>query len=296
MIVTRFAPSPTGYLHLGHAYAALRAYDAGERFLLRIEDIDRTRCRPEFEAAILEDLAWLGLHWEEPVLRQSDRSFPYAAALQTLTAKGLIYPCFCTRKDIAEEIARAGAAPHGAEGPLYPGLCRDLSEDTRREKIASGIACALRLDTKKAATIAGVLSFEEQGNGPQDEHGTIAVDPLSLGDVVLARKELPAAYHLAVVVDDAFQGVTLVTRGNDLFAATHVQRLLQALLGLPAPAYAHHKLILDENGRKFSKRDSAVTLCALRAGGATSSDIRARLITAPETHPAPRRIWPAGRA
>jgi glutamyl-Q tRNA(Asp) synthetase len=277
MIVTRFAPSPTGYLHLGHAYAAIRAHDAGERFLLRIEDIDRIRCRPEFEAAIFEDLAWLGLDWEKPVLRQSDRSFVYAAALQKLTAQGLIYPCFCTRKDIADEIARAGAAPHGAEGPLYPGICRDLSDDARREKIASGVPYALRLDAAKAATLAGPLSFEEQGAGPAGEHGTIAVDPLSLGDVVLARKEMPAAYHLAVVVDDAHQGVTLVTRGEDLFVATHVQRLLQALLDLPAPGYAHHKLILDDQGKKFSKRDQAVTLRELRAKGETPSALRTRL-------------------
>jgi glutamyl-Q tRNA(Asp) synthetase len=277
MIVTRFAPSPTGYLHLGHAYAATRAHDAGDRFLLRIEDIDRARCRPEFEAAILEDLAWLGLKWEKPELRQSDRSFAYAAALQKLTAQGLIYPCFCTRKDIADEVARAGAAPHGAEGPPYPGICRELPEEARREKIASGTAYALRLNAAKGAARAGPLFFVEQGAGPASEHGRITVDPLSLGDIVLARKEMPAAYHLAVVVDDAFQDVTLVTRGNDLFAATHVQRLLQALLDLPQPAYAHHKLILDENGRKFSKRDTSVTLRALRAGGATPSDIGARL-------------------
>jgi glutamyl-Q tRNA(Asp) synthetase len=277
MIVTRFAPSPTGHLHLGHAYAAIRAHDAGGRFLLRIEDIDRGRCRPEFEDAILEDLAWLGLEWERPVLRQSERGLAYAAALQTLTAKGLIYPCFCTRRDIADEIARAGAAPHGVEGPLYPGLCRDISDDTRREKLAAGAAYALRLDTARAAAIAGPLSFVEQGSGPAGERGTIAADPLLLGDVVLARKEMPAAYHLAVVVDDAFQDVTLVTRGNDLFAATHVQRLLQALLGLSVPDYAHHRLVLDEHGRKFSKRDLSVTLRDLRARGATSSEIRGRL-------------------
>jgi len=277
MIVTRFAPSPTGFLHLGHAYAAIRAHDAGERFLLRIEDIDRGRCRPEFEAAICEDLAWLGLDWEQPVLRQTERSPAYAAALQTLTAKDLIYPCFCTRKDIADEIARAGAAPHGAEGPIYPGICRELSDDLRNAKIAAGVPYALRLNAAKAAQLARPLSFVEQGSGPAGEHGTIAVDPLSLGDIVLARKEMPAAYHLAVVVDDAFQGVTLVTRGNDLFAATHVQRLLQALLDLPVPAYGHHKLILDEHGRKFSKRDAAVTLRELRTRGITPDDIRQRL-------------------
>jgi glutamyl-Q tRNA(Asp) synthetase len=277
MIVTRFAPSPTGYLHLGHAYAAIRAHDAGERFLLRIEDIDRGRCRPEFEAAIFEDLVWLGLDWEKPVLRQSERGLAYAAALQTLTARGLVYPCFCTRKDIADEVARAGAAPHGAEGPTYPGICRALSEKARKERLAAGSPYALRLDAAKAAAVAGRLWFVEKGSGPAGERGTIAVDPVSLGDVVLARKEMPAAYHLAVVVDDAFQGVTLVTRGNDLFAATHVQRLLQALLDLPTPEYAHHRLILDGQGRKFSKRDASVTLRDLRARGATSSDIRARL-------------------
>jgi glutamyl-Q tRNA(Asp) synthetase len=277
MIVTRFAPSPTGYLHLGHAYAAIRAHDAGQRFLLRIEDIDRARCRPEFEEAIFEDLGWLGLDWEKPVLRQSERSFAYAAALQALTAKGLIYPCFCTRKDIADEIARAGVAPHGAEGPRYPGLCRALPQRVRQERIAAGVPYALRLDAARAATLAGPLCFREQGSGPAGEHGTIVVDPLLLGDVVLARKEMPAAYHLAVVVDDAFQGVTLVTRGNDLFAATHVQSLLQKLLGLPPPDYAHHKLILDKHGRKFSKRDASVTLRELRTVGATPSDIRALL-------------------
>ena len=277
MIVTRFAPSPTGFLHLGHAHAAICAHDQGERFLLRIEDVDRGRCRPEFEAAIFEDLAWLGLDWEKPVLRQSERSRAYAAALEMLTGKGLIYPCFCTRKDIADEIARAGAAPHGAEGPLYPGICRELSEDVREARIAAGVPYALRLNAVKAAELAGPLSFVEQGSGPAGERGTIAVDPLSLGDVVLARKEVPAAYHLAVVLDDAFQGVTLVTRGNDLFAAAHVQCLLQALLDLPAPNYAHHKLILDEHGRKFSKRDAAVTLRELRASGVTPAEIRQRL-------------------
>lgn len=259
MIVTRFAPSPTGLLHLGHAYAALVARAAGERFLLRIEDIDTGRARGEFEAAILEDLAWLGLDWEKPVLRQSERSAAYRQALARLDGKGLVYPCFCTRRDIAA----AGGAPHGDEGPLYPGTCRGL----QRERMGS---YALRLDAAKAAAMTGPLEFVEHGQA-------IPVDPLKLGDVVLARKEMPAAYHLAVVVDDAFQGVTLVTRGEDLLSATHVQRLLQALLGLPAPAYAHHKLILDAQGRKFSKRDASMTLREMRANGATPSDIRAML-------------------
>jgi glutamyl-Q tRNA(Asp) synthetase len=273
MIVTRFAPSPTGYLHLGHAYAAIRAHDAGDRFLLRIEDIDHARCRPEYEDAIYEDLSWLGLNWETPVLRQSERSAAYRDALAQLDSQGLIYPCFCTRKEIADEIARAASAPHGAEGPLYLRTCRNLSAETRREKIAAGVPHALRLDAAKAAMKAGSLTFQEQGEGPVGEHGTIAVDAVSLGDVVLARKEMPAAYHLAVVVDDAFQEVTLVTRGNDLFVATHVQRLLQALLDLPEPAYAHHRLILDAEGKKFSKRDCAVTLRATRAAGMEPGEI-----------------------
>jgi glutamyl-Q tRNA(Asp) synthetase len=281
MIVTRFAPSPTGFLHLGHAFAALAAARAGTRFLLRIEDIDRTRCRAEFEEAIYDDLAWLGLDWQKPVLRQSGRFDAYRAALDRLQAQNLLYPCFCTRAEIAAEIARASEAPHnmslGPEGPIYPGTCRHLSDAQRQERMASGAPYALRLDAQKAADKVGALSFEENGAGPNGEHGAIAVDPLLFGDIVLARKETPAAYHLAVVVDDAFQGVTLVTRGNDLFAAAHIQRVLQALLGLPAPAYAHHKLILDESGKKFSKRESAVTLRDLRAHGVTPDRIKSRL-------------------
>jgi glutamyl-Q tRNA(Asp) synthetase len=281
MIVTRFAPSPTGYLHLGHAFAAITAHEAaaraGGRFLLRFEDSDAARCRPEFEAAILEDLAWLGLVWERPVLRQSERFAAYRAALDRLTGRGLLYPCFCTRSDIAAEIARSAEAPHGPEGPHYPGTCRSLSETERRARLDSGAPYALRLDVAKAAAQAGALSFEEQGRGPNGEHGLIAADPLLFGDIVIARKDVPASYHLAVVVDDAHQGVTLVTRGNDLFAATHVQRLLQALLGLPAPAYAHHRLILDAQGRKFSKRDRAATLKSLRESGTTPAQIREQL-------------------
>ena len=277
MIVTRFAPSPTGWLHLGHAYAAIIAAEAGERFLVRIEDIDAGRCKPEYESAILDDLEWLGLHFERPVLRQSARMAAYRAALNLLEARGLLYPCFCTRKEIAEEIARSAGAPQGPDGPVYPGLCRSLDPGERARRIAGGAAYALRLDAAKAAKEAGNLFFEERGSGPNGETGRIEVQPLKFGDIVLARKEMPAAYHLAVAVDDAFQGVTLVTRGNDLFASAHVQRLLQALLGLPAPAYAHHRLILDEEGRKFSKRDRAATLRALRESGVTPEGIRARL-------------------
>jgi glutamyl-Q tRNA(Asp) synthetase len=283
MSTTRFAPSPTGFLHLGHAVAALTAAKAGARFLVRLEDIDAARCRPEYAAAILEDLAWLGLVWEEPVLRQSGRMEAYAAGLKRLQALGLLYPCFCSRREIAGEIARAAAAPHydfaapGPDGPLYPGTCRNLGVAERAERIAAAVPYALRLDAAKAAEIAGPLCFEEHGAGPAGEHGRIAVEPQLFGDVVLARKETPAAYHLAVVIDDAFQGVDLVTRGNDLFAATHIQRLLQALLGLPAPAYAHHRLILDAAGKKFSKRNRAVTLRALRQQGVTPQEIKARL-------------------
>ncbi|MEI9990304.1 MAG: tRNA glutamyl-Q(34) synthetase GluQRS [Rhizomicrobium sp.] len=277
MIVTRFAPSPTGLLHLGHAFAALTAARAGERFLLRIEDIDASRCRAEFVDAIFADLHWLGLAWEEPVLRQSARGAAYRAALDVLERRGLLYPCFCTRREIAEEIAHAAEAPHGPDGPIYPGTCRLLSEQERAARIATGVPYALRLDAAKAAALAGALTFEERGAGPKGELGVIAVAPGLFGDVVLARKDMPAAYHLAVVVDDAYQGVTLVTRGNDLFAATHVQRLLQALLGLPAPAYAHHRLILDANGRKFSKRDRAVTLKSLREDGVTAEEVVQRI-------------------
>ena len=275
MIVTRFAPSPTGHLHLGHAYAALYARERGERFLLRMEDIDVTRSRPEFEAAICEDLAWLGLGWDGPVLRQSTRFDAYRAALARLESEGLLYPCFCTRSEIAAEIARAVEAPHGPEGPLYPGTCRALSPSERKARIESGAPYALRLDVGAAAKRLPTLTFHEDGEGPR--HGEIAVDPLLFGDVVLARKDTPASYHLAVVVDDAFQNVTLVTRGEDLFAATHIQRVLQALLGLPVPAYAHHRLILDRDGRKFSKRDQSVTLRALREAGKLPSDIFALL-------------------
>jgi glutamyl-Q tRNA(Asp) synthetase len=286
MIVTRFAPSPTGLLHLGHAYAALTARAEGARFLLRIEDIDTGRCRAEFVDAIFADLHWLGLEWEEPVLRQSQRGDAYRAALNTLQNRYLLYPCFCTRKEIADEIARASEAPHfsglaasrpGSDGPLYPGTCRHLTDDEREVRIASGMAYALRLDATKAAAMAGPLTFAELGHGPDGEHGTIAVEPARFGDVVLARKDMPAAYHLAVVVDDAHQGVTRVTRGNDLFAAAHVQRLLQVLLNLPEPQYAHHRLILDAAGKKFSKRDHAVTLRSLRDAGVTPADIRVRL-------------------
>jgi glutamyl-Q tRNA(Asp) synthetase len=270
MIVTRFAPSPTGLLHLGHAYAAITAYESGDDFLLRIEDIDKGRSRDKFIQSIFYDLKWLGLSWDEPSLRQSTRMGSYAEALVNLKARGLVYPCFCTRAEIATEIARAGEAQHGPDGPIYPGTCKALSREDGMHRIAAGENHALRLDVTKAAALTGPLTYIERGL----RHG---VDPNRFGDIVIARKDMPTSYHLAVVVDDAHQNVTLVTRGEDLMAATHIQRLLQALLKLPEPEYAHHPLVLDENGKKFSKRGGAVSLESLRESGATPADIRARI-------------------
>lgn len=273
MIITRFAPSPTGHLHLGHAYSALFAAERGDRFLLRIEDIDTTRCRPEFEAAIYEDLAWLGLRWEEPVRRQSEHLDDYRRALAELAAQGVLYPCFCTRRQIKDEIARSPSAPHGPDGPLYPGTCRRLDAATRARRAAESADYALRLDAPRAAALTGPLRFVERGE-------TVAVEPGLLGDVVLARKEIPTSYHLAVVVDDALQGVTLVTRGRDLLPATHVHRLLQALLRLPEPAYHHHGFVLGPDGKRLAKRDGAQSLRALRAAGRTPAEVRAMAVTA----------------
>lgn len=277
--VTRFAPSPTGYLHLGHAFAAFYAADlatrSGGRFLVRIEDTDRARARAAFETAIFEDLAWLGLRWEEHVRRQSEHFDDYARALQRLQAIGCAYPCFCTRKEIEAEFAASVNAPHGPDGPLYPGTCRALSATEREQRLARGDQHAWRIDAAKAVALIGApIAFEELGGGPGSERGTIAVRADSFGDFVLARKDAPASYHLAVVVDDASQGVTLVTRGNDLFAAAHVHRLLQALLELPVPQYSHHRLILDAHGKRLAKRDSSTTLRHLRADGWTPARVR----------------------
>ena len=270
MIVTRFAPSPTGLLHLGHALAAIVAYESGDDFLLRIEDIDKGRSRDKFIEAIFFDLKWLGLSWDEPALRQSNRMAAYAEALQRLQAQDLLYPCFCTRAEIAAEIARAGEAQQGPEGPLYPGTCKTLPRGASAERINRGENYALRLDMTKAAALVGPLHFVEHGHSRP-------VDVLRFGDIVIARKDMPTSYHLAVVVDDAYQNVNLVTRGEDLLSATHIQRVLQALLKLPAPAYAHHRLVLDDQSRKFSKRDGAASLESLRAAGATPADSRAQL-------------------
>lgn len=266
--VTRFAPSPSGYLHLGHAHSALfaRARAGGGRFLLRIEDIDAGRCRPEFEAAILEDLAWLGLRWEQDVRRQSAHMDDYAKALATLDRGGLVYPCFCTRAEIRAEIARSGAAPHGPEGPLYPGTCRGLAGAA--ERVAAGEAHALRLDTARAAAAAGPLAWHDR------KRGRVEARPELFGDVVLARKDTPTSYHLAVTVDDHLQGVSLVTRGEDLFEATHIHRLLQALLGLETPDYWHHRLLTDETGQRLAKRHDALSIRALRERGHTAAEVR----------------------
>lgn len=269
---TRFAPSPTGYLHLGHAHAALfaaRAAGAGGRFLLRVEDIDLSRCRPEFETAIIEDLSWLGLRWEQPVRRQSEHFDDYRVSLDRLTARGLIYPCFCTRKQIADEIAHSQQAPHGPDGPIYPGTCRSLGAAERNRRIASGAPYALRLDVARATRDAGALTWHDRIRGVQ------AATPEVFGDVVLARKDTPASYHLAVTVDDALQGVSLVTRGEDLFAATHLHRLLQALLDLPTPDYHHHGLLTNATGERLAKRDRALTLRALREAGKSATEVRA---------------------
>ena len=279
MFVTRFAPSPTGYLHLGHAFAALTAQEAaqGGRFLLRIEDIDPSRTRERFVEAIFADLRWLGLGWEEPVWRQSARTSDYKSALEQLGAMGLIYPCFCTRAEIAAEIARSAEAPHGPDGPIYPGTCRQLSMKERISLENSGAPYALRLHSAKAAERLRQLCFEESRWFPYTEYDRIAVDPLLFGDVVLARKDTPASYHLAVVVDDAAQGVTMVTRGRDLLPSTHVQRVLQSVLDLPAPRYAHHRLILDAAGGKMSKREGARSLRDCRRAGITTAEIVAML-------------------
>jgi len=279
MIVTRFAPSPTGYLHLGHAFAAITAHEAarGGIFRLRIEDLDRARAREEFVQGIFDDLRWLGLDWCEPVIRQSDRFDNYRAALSQLEAGELVYPCFCTRAEISAEIARAAEAPQGPDGPLYPGTCRRLSRAERRALLNSGAPHALRLDCGKAVERLPNLWFEEASDDSNTDYDKVPVEPLLSGDIVLARKDMPASYHLAVVIDDADQGITLVTRGRDLLPATHVQRVLQSLLDLPRPRYAHHHVIMDESGCKLSKRTAAKSLRALRAEGVQPREIRARL-------------------
>lgn len=274
--VTRFAPSPTGYLHRGHAFSALTAFkaarDAGGRFLLRVEDIDATRCRPDYDVAIFEDLAWLGLDWEEPVRRQSEHLADYHAAIEVLRRRGLVYRCFKTRKEID-----IGRAPHG---PAIPYVGAPLSADEETERLEGGEAFAWRLSLAAAREALGGfegLTFVEEGAGPDGETGVIQARPETAGDIVLARKDVGVAYHLAVVHDDALQGVTHIVRGHDLFEAAHIQRLLQALLDLPTPTYRHHGLLVGPDGKRYAKRDKAQTLRELRAAGMSPADLRSEL-------------------
>ena len=272
-VVTRFAPSPTGRLHLGHAYSAILAHDyareRGGAFLLRIEDIDPGRSRPEHVGGIVEDLSWLGISWDGEIVYQSERLGLYAGAVEGLKARGLVYPCFCTRSAIAAEIAASASAPHGPDGPLYPGTCRRIDPDARARRMQSE-PHAWRLDMARAAAAAPLLYWED---GDTEVHA----EPEAFGDVVLARKDAPVSYHLAVTVDDAAQGVTDVVRGRDLFAATDVHRLLQALLDLPTPHYRHHPLLTGADGRRLAKRNGARSLAELRAGGADPQALAAAL-------------------
>jgi glutamyl-Q tRNA(Asp) synthetase len=272
---TRFAPSPTGRLHLGHALAAKVAHDLARqspdgRFLLRHEDIDGSRVREDFYQGIEDDLAWLGLHWDEPPLRQTSRIAAYAAALARLRENGLVYPCFCTRREIQQEWAGMAAAPQESPTPVYPGTCRKLSPDRQQHHLAANIPHAWRLNSHMAANLTGPLTFHDL------RFGTLPVNPDLLGDVVLARKDIGTAYHLAVVVDDAFQQISHVTRGDDLLPSTHVHRLLQAILGLPEPTYLHHPLVTDEHGKRLAKRCDAQSIAALRDAGLTPHQVLAR--------------------
>jgi glutamyl-Q tRNA(Asp) synthetase len=281
-LVCRFAPSPNGYLHLGHALSALMNFDlaraAGGRFLLRIEDIDRARCRREFETAIYEDLGWLGIAWDGPVERQSEHLDEYRDALARLDAERLLYPSFESRAEIAALVSAAPETwPRDPDGaPLYPGTGAALSRSERARRIAAGEPYALRLDMAAAIARASALpsNWTETGSGPDGETGIVAAAPARWGDVVLGRKETPSSYHLAVVIDDARQGITHVMRGRDLFWSTSVHRLLQGLLGLPAPVYHHHRLVLGPDGRKLSKSTQATALRALRRDGVTAAEIR----------------------
>jgi len=268
-IISRFAPSPTGHLHLGHAYSAWMVFKRANIFHLRLEDIDTTRCRPEFAASIEEDLRWLGLDWAGEIRGQSAHFPEYAASLAHLQQRGLLYPCFCSRADIA----RAITAPHGAEA-LYPGTCRHLPETERTKKIASGVPYALRLNTHTASAQAGPQKFFEEG------FGWITAEPERLGDVVLARKDTPASYHLCVVYDDALQNIIHIIRGEDLRESTHIHVLLQNLLGLLTPVYAHHRLLTGPDGKRLAKRDHAATLREMRAAGTTAQTILQRFQSA----------------
>ncbi len=288
--VTRFAPSPTGYLHLGHAYSAMQAFDAakyaGGTCHLRIEDIDTVRCKPEFEAAIFDDLSWLGFDWPQPVRRQSEHFNAYAARLDHLAERSLVYRCFKTRKEIAEEIARAPHQPgEGPEGVIYPGPAEPMGADEEAERLANGDPFAWRLSIAACRETLGeawsALHFIEEGAGPDGETGLIRARPETLGDVTLGRKDVGASYHMACVHDDALQGVSHVIRGQDLFFVTHLHVLLQALLGLPKPVYRHHRLLVGADGKRFAKRDNALTLKAMREVGLSPEDVRRRAQSRP---------------
>ena len=275
-VITRFAPSPNGHLHLGHAYSAMFAQSAAEerggRFLLRIEDIDQDRCMPEFEESIIQDLDWLGLSWGKPVFRQSDHLNNYKTALDMLGQMGVLYPCFCTRKEILAEIKGAIHAPHetrlGPDGPIYPGSCRNLPFDERQSRLESDEPFALRLNVTQAQSLVGNIQWNDL------DKGLMNGKPDIFGDVVLARKDIPTSYHLSVTVDDNLQQVTLVTRGEDLRHATHIHRLLQELLNYNVPDYQFHRLLSGSNGQRYSKRDKSVSLRSLREAGCTPDDIR----------------------
>lgn len=271
MIVTRFAPSPTGLLHLGHAYAAMVAREQAKRhggkFLLRFEDIDHTRIKDEYYAAAREDLAWLGLKWDTETPYQLKRLPRHTEVLNELRVRELIYPCFCTRREVEQEILSMMGAPHGPEGPHYPGICRNLSTAERQDRIKEGSVPAWRLDSQKAASLVGEIFFSDM------LHGEIKVDATLLGDVVLGRKDIENSYHLAVVIDDADDGITLVTRGEDLLPSTHIHCTLQYLLGYPKPTYLHHQLVIDENGKRLAKRDDARSLRHYRQSGMSSADV-----------------------
>jgi len=278
--VFRFAPSPNGYLHLGHALSAMinsdMAHAAGGRLLLRIEDIDATRCRAEYEAAIIEDLDWLGLTFEPQVRRQSEHFAAYRQAIETLQHHGLVYPSFESRREIAQLVAaRAASWPRDPDGaPLYPGSAKTMSPKERERRVAAGEPYALRLDMAAAIARCGPLTWSETGSGPAGDSGTVPAAPQAWGDVVLGRKETPTSYHLAVALDDALQGITHVVRGHDLFWSTSVHRVLQTLLDLPVPTYHHHRLIFDPAGRKLAKSTRSTALRELRRQGATPDDIR----------------------
>lgn len=274
-IVTRFAPSPTGRLHIGHGWSALMAMDiaraGGGVLRLRIEDIDGTRSRAEHVTGIIEDLSWLGIKWDGPIVMQSERLASYDAALEQLKARGLVYPCFCTRAEIAAEIAASGSAPHGHDGPVYPGTCRMRNEEERAQRLTQQ-GCCWRLDMQRAiATVDGPLYWHDADNG------RVEANPAAAGDIVLARKDAPTSYHLAATLDDAVMGITHVLRGDDLRFATHIHRLLQALLDLPVPVYRHHGLLVDADGRRLAKRDGGLMLSTLRSAGTDPQQLAAQL-------------------